>query len=168
MEKYVVQMPTNPRKLKRFLENEFYAKDARFWIGRVKSADRTGSLRPINRQAAAHLNVVRGHNRRKAMVYVVRFVLKSDPSVTFIKVGITGSNPILRFKIDEKKFRLEVIEQTGTMRAADALAMEAALLELFRDQQFRSPVPLASGNTECFVYTPDLQTKMKEIVNMPL
>lgn len=37
----VVHISENPRKLKRFLENEFYAKDARFWNGKIKSADRT-------------------------------------------------------------------------------------------------------------------------------
>ena len=37
----VVHISENPRKLKRFLENEFYAVDARFWVDKIKSADRT-------------------------------------------------------------------------------------------------------------------------------
>jgi hypothetical protein len=37
----VVFISENPRKLKRFLENEFYAVDARFWVDKIKSADRT-------------------------------------------------------------------------------------------------------------------------------
>ena len=37
----MVSIPTNPRKLKRFLENEYYARDARFWIGAVKTVDRS-------------------------------------------------------------------------------------------------------------------------------
>lgn len=52
----VVHVSENPRKLKRFLENEKYAVDARFWIGKIKSADRSElHTRPVNRNAVEEL-----------------------------------------------------------------------------------------------------------------
>lgn len=44
------------RKLKRRAENDFYAKDARFWNGKLKSADRMNYDKPINRQAVKDLS----------------------------------------------------------------------------------------------------------------
>lgn len=37
----VIQISTNPRKRRRFLESEQAAQGARFWINKIKSADRT-------------------------------------------------------------------------------------------------------------------------------
>lgn len=39
------------RKLRRRAENDFYAQDARFWIGRIKSAERMGYDQAVNRGA---------------------------------------------------------------------------------------------------------------------
>lgn len=48
----VVQVSENPRKLKRFLENQYSAQEARFWINKIKSADRTMLHdRPVNYEA---------------------------------------------------------------------------------------------------------------------
>ncbi len=99
------------------------------------------------------------------MVYVVRFILRSDPSLTFIKVGITSANPMHRFKLDAKKFDLIVIETIKGLKRNDALALEAALLELFAPKNFRPPVVLGSGNSECFVYTEELQEEMKSLLS---
>lgn len=52
----MVQISTNPRKRRRFLENEFYAKDARHWVGKIKSADRMDYDQPIDRKAREELH----------------------------------------------------------------------------------------------------------------
>jgi hypothetical protein len=52
--------PKAMRKLRRRVENDAYAKDARFWLN-LKSADRMGYKKPVNRQAAKELS----HKRRK-------------------------------------------------------------------------------------------------------
>lgn len=44
------------RKMRRRAENDFYAKDARFWVGKIKSADRMQYDRPINRGAVEELH----------------------------------------------------------------------------------------------------------------
>jgi hypothetical protein len=47
------QQPTRRalRKLKRRAENEFFAQEARFWIDKIKSADRMLYDRPVDRNA---------------------------------------------------------------------------------------------------------------------
>lgn len=44
------------RKLRRRAENEFCARDARFWIGKIKSADRMLYDRPADRNAFEELH----------------------------------------------------------------------------------------------------------------
>ena len=44
------------RKLRRCMENDFYAKDARFWINKIKSADRMLYDRPVDRNALEELH----------------------------------------------------------------------------------------------------------------
>jgi DNA-binding FadR family transcriptional regulator len=51
------------RKLRRRIENEAYAKDARFWRN-PRSAERIGYTRPIDRQAAKELSHKAGKKRR--------------------------------------------------------------------------------------------------------
>lgn len=36
------------RKMRRHFENEVYAEEARFWIGKIRSADRLGYKVPVN------------------------------------------------------------------------------------------------------------------------
>jgi hypothetical protein len=43
------------RKLRRKAENDAHAKDARFWLN-IKSADRMGYKKPVDRQAAKELS----------------------------------------------------------------------------------------------------------------
>lgn len=52
----VIQISTNPRKRRRFMENELAAKDARFWIDKIKSADRMLYDRPVDRNAFEELH----------------------------------------------------------------------------------------------------------------
>jgi hypothetical protein len=40
--------PRAKRKIKRRIENDAYAKDAKAWIGKIKSADRLKYDRPVN------------------------------------------------------------------------------------------------------------------------
>jgi hypothetical protein len=51
----IVMVSRNPRKRKRFLENEAAAVEARFWIGKIKSADRLQYDRPVDRNAVQEL-----------------------------------------------------------------------------------------------------------------
>jgi hypothetical protein len=55
MAKEVELSAKGKRKLRRKAENEFYAKDARFWHN-PKSADRMGYDRPVNTQATRDLS----------------------------------------------------------------------------------------------------------------
>jgi hypothetical protein len=50
-------MPSNKalRKRRRRLENEAYAQDARFWNGKIKSADRMGYKHPADKKALGEL-----------------------------------------------------------------------------------------------------------------
>jgi hypothetical protein len=47
--------PRALRKLRRRAENDFYAKDARFWAGKIKSADRMQYDRPADRNSHEEL-----------------------------------------------------------------------------------------------------------------
>jgi hypothetical protein len=55
------------RKQRRRVENDAYARAARFWL-RPKSADRMGYDKPINRQAAKD---IASHGRRQWLMHRV-------------------------------------------------------------------------------------------------
>lgn len=44
------------RKMRRRAVNDFYAQDARFWVGKIKSADRMQYDQPVNRDAVEELH----------------------------------------------------------------------------------------------------------------
>lgn len=47
----------SPRKKRRIIENDAYAKDARYWRGKPKSADRLLYDKPVNKQASKIIRV---------------------------------------------------------------------------------------------------------------
>jgi hypothetical protein len=166
----MVQIPKNPRKLKRFLENEAYAKDARYWKGRVRTADRLDIVSsPVNRQALNQTNRRRPRQRRAkrpTLVYVVAFVLRADPSIKFLKIGITTHDVPGRFAADSEIYHFAVVHQISAESTQHALAMERSLHELFRTHRFRPPMPLRSGgNSECFAYSDALEARMADLIS---
>lgn len=160
----------NPRKQRRRLENEFYAKDARFWTGKVRTAERIGSLQPVNKQAFRGVNTRKGRKHIKVVhkptiVYVVRFTWRADRSLTFLKIGITGNTVLTRFSNDEGRYDLEIVHQAHARSRGDARSLETGLHTLFRGMAFRPPVPLLSrGNSECFSHSPELETRMRDLI----
>lgn len=52
----IIQVSPDPRARRRLVENEADAKDARFWIGKIKSADRMLYDRPADRNAFEELH----------------------------------------------------------------------------------------------------------------
>lgn len=166
----MVQVPKSPRKLKRFIENETYAKDARFWMTRpnVGLQITQRELRPINKQALHQMGRGRrkGKKIRNVKVYVVRFTGVADESLTFLKIGITSSDIEIRFEQDVGRYRCDVVHQIKDLTRSDARSLEAALHSFFRPHKFRPPYPLLSGgNSECFSYSAKVEQQMKEVVD---
>lgn len=68
-----IEQPTMPsskslRKLRRKLENEAYAKEARFWDGKIKSADRMHYNHPVDRNALGELAASWPSSRRRRKI----------------------------------------------------------------------------------------------------
>jgi hypothetical protein len=84
------------------------------------------------------------------LLYMVRLTLIRQPALSFIKIGISGAGLEARFRQDARNYSFEQLALSATMTEGDALAIETAFHEVYHAFHFRSPVPLASGNTECY------------------
>ena len=174
-------IPTNPKKLKRYLENEYYAQSASFWMGAVKTADRLGHkmLRPINGMAARGITnqkLKRKKSRkgkrwkeieetRKTTVYAVKFEDPKGEWPTFIKVGITGTTIEARFAADFDRYNFVIIKDREVKNLKTALLLESALHNYLKPHSFRPEKALASGgNSECFTYTEELERIVKNLL----
>lgn len=172
--------PKAIRKRKRFLENEAAAKDSRFWIGKIKTAERVGFrdgviLRPINQQAhrqkssKSHIDVVRVNGQRSSQshtnLYVVRFAQLGGGEV-FLKIGITKNDIHERFAADARQYQTDLICKIGGLRRDEALKLEASLHKLFDPVRYIPTIQLMSGgNSECFTYSTGLEDSMKLLLN---
>lgn len=168
----MIQIPKNPRKLKRFIENEAYAKDARFWVGKIRSADRSEMhAQPINSQAVRQTrNKVRRsrgtHDPKNVVVYVVHFAWIGNPGLCFLKIGLTHNTVAERFASDADRYIVTVIHQTSGVSRRDAAILERSLHDLFAPKSMRPPSPLVSGgNTECFAYSAELEAEMRKAID---
>ncbi len=170
LESHMVQIPQKPHRRKRFLENEFYARDARYWTGKVKTAERIGSLQPVNKQAfrgttnkpgRTHIKVI----AKPTIVYVVKFTWLADRSLTFLKIGITGNSVLTRFAADQGRYDVKIVHQATAPSRGAARSLESGLHVLFKGRSFRPPVPLLSrGNSECFSHSSDLEQRMRDLI----
>lgn len=156
----MTKISQNPRKRRRFLENEFYAQTARYWIGKSRPID-VLHTNPVNRFAASVIRP-RRRGQDKAFVYALKFTLIDDPSVVFIKIGVT-CNIKNRFLNDADRFSWEILSKTNRVSRDDALTIEASILESLATFKTIPVVPLQSGNTECLVWSESTEVKVKEI-----
>lgn len=149
----MIHRPTNPRKLKRFLENEAHAREARFWVGKIKTADR--SLlhdQPVNGAARSATLRSKGEPKpeRSVFVYLIRFRSIMNPHYSFLKIGITN-NMSERFELDSYRFKKQVLDSVGKMLRREALDVEVRLHRMFAERSHRPTMNLLSkGNSECF------------------
>jgi hypothetical protein len=97
-------------------------------------------------------------------VYLVRFTLRTNPSVQFLKIGVSAFDLLARFQQDRQNYDFVVIAESAA-RGADALKIEAAFHAAFIKDRTRPRVPLASGNTECYRYTEETMKRMAEILS---
>jgi hypothetical protein len=85
-------------------------------------------------------------------VYFVRFTLRSDPHVTFVKIGVTAYAITERFFLDLDRYDIAVICETPHLPERMALSREADLHNAFKKFSFYPKVRLRSGgNTECYL-----------------
>lgn len=161
-------IPQNPRKLKRYLENEYYAQSARFWMGAVKTVDRSTEFRyPINRQTRNSVSYSTKSPRKnkrvkekklKTIVYAVKFEDLKGKSPTFIKVGITGNMIEERFLADFERYKFSLVGSKIVWGRKEALILEESIHKLLEKHSFRpEKILLSGGNSECFVYTDKLE-----------
>lgn len=97
-------------------------------------------------------------------VYLVRFTLKTDRSVSFVKVGVSSVGISARFCRDRSNYDISTICKYDHLSRRDALAIEGAIHRAFYDKRIRPPVRLASGNTECFRDTESFVIDVSNII----
>jgi hypothetical protein len=176
-------IPQNPRKLKRYLENEYYAQSARFWMGAVKTVDRMTEFRyPINKQTRNSVSYstkspMKRRNKkrnkkweeieeeRKTIVYAVKFDDTKGIYPTFIKVGITGGTIEERFLADLERYEFSLIKSKLLYTRKAALVLEGSIHTLLTKHSFRpEKILLSGGNSECFVYSAELEKMIENLL----
>lgn len=98
-------------------------------------------------------------------VYLVKFTLRRDCGVQFLKIGISAIAIRARFQCDERNYDVAILAESEWLSMRDAALTESALHAAFRSAKFRPPVLLASGNTECFAYSEDNRCRMANIIS---
>ena len=86
-------------------------------------------------------------------VYLVAFTLRADPSVQFIKVGVSAYDIRARFRPDLTRYEVALLAESQRLTGGDAAMAERAVHLAFRKEHCRPPVRLTSGNTECYAHT---------------
>lgn len=168
-----MQIPKNSKKLKRFLENEYYAQDARFWMGAAKTADRSREvLYPINKQAfkgTVNRPIDKGKKKKEnipVIVYALRFDDILGRVQSFIKIGITKQSIEARFFADAERYTITLIKQRILKSRKYALTLENALHVLLNSNKFRpEKILLSGGNSECFLYSDELKDKISDLLD---
>ena len=117
--------------------------------------ERARTREPVERRT----DIVEGRR-----LYLVLFTLRTNPSVQFIKVGISRLDLLARFQRDAVNYEFEIITEGERARDADAKTAEAAFHAAFLIHRQKPVVRLASGNTECYRYTDELLRKMREVI----
>lgn len=111
--------------------------------------------RACGRQLKAEIAEKTRPVRKKTMlngqrIYLVAFTLLDDPSLRFLKVGVSASDIRARFRLDLKRYSIELLAESQRLTGSDALTAEQAVHAAFRKGRYRPKVPLASGNSECY------------------
>ena len=151
------QMTTKQlRKRRRRVENDAFARGARFWDNQktVWSNDAT-IRRPANKNALELIGPEPRRQRdkkgkRSVSVYLFRMKTKGHDEV-FLKIGISNSVSE-RFELDVVKYNLQLLCCVGGLTRREALSIEGRLHEMFSNLSYRPRFGFVSGGyTECFV-----------------
>ena len=153
-------------------------------MGAVKTVDRSTEFRyPINRQTRNSISYstkspIRKRNKkkgkhwkeveeeRKTLVYAVKFEDLKQQAQTFIKVGITGNTIEERFLADLERYKFSLVKSKVVWTRKGALMLEAAIHELLVKHSFRpEKILLSGGNSECFVYTEELEKMIYDLLS---
>ena len=104
------------------------------------------------------------HDRGGKRIYLAHFVLRADPTVQFLKVGISSLNLDARFEVDRANYEIKALAESEFIATKDARLMESAFHSAFRTHRFFPTVSLATGNTECFAYSEDLVDRLRRFI----
>lgn len=115
----------------------------------------TPSLRRHRENTPASAAKRASRKREGGRVYVVRF-LSACGRVSFVKIGVSGMELAARFQADWENYSFECLMESEWMDGRDALALEQALHHAYRRRRYRPPIPLATGNTECYQFGDEL------------
>lgn len=110
----------------------------------------------------------------KVAVYFMRFRSKTNPTYSFLKIGITNHLGD-RFGFDSHRYDREKLAMAHDYSRQEAREIEKRLHKQFSEWSHSPQVPLMSkGDTECFVDDPALRGKILaefvrlKNVNLPL
>lgn len=96
-------------------------------------------------------------------VYLVRFISKIT-NEKFLKIGISRYNINARFQTDMKYFDIYLLTESEAYYPKDAYYIEQSLHKVFKKYKYLPIQKLSSGNTECFEYSEDTVSLMKELI----
>lgn len=100
-----------------------------------------------------------------ARVYLVRFTLRSDSKVAFLKVGMSGMAIEARFQSDAGRYKVEAIASSPFFSGPDALLVEKSIHRALLGKRHVPVTRLKTGNTECYVYDEVSMRRFADIVN---
>lgn len=136
----------------------------------VWAKSRLISPRPVNRYADQGV-VERYRAKEKTKrpegqrVYLVLFQLRSDPRVSFLKVGISAYDIRARFRSDLGLYKVSLLAESARFLGRDAETAEHAIHRAFHKSRVWPSVRLMSGNSECFAHTEANLRQFVDIVN---
>jgi hypothetical protein len=136
------------RKKKRFNENEFYAKEARYWSN-YKTSTSTFLSDCHPKFVKTEKEALR---KPEYVVYLVRARYKAvGIAYSFLKVGISGQRSI-RFDFDSHRYSFATLALINCESRKDARTIESSLLKKFVCKKHIPKINLLSGgNSECFL-----------------
>jgi len=106
------------------------------------NADARNATKPRPRQKKPVVSVI---------VYLVRFTSITNPTHTFLKVGVTNSLKE-RFELDCYRYTVKCIAASAKMTRREALKIERQLHGRFKEKGYVPEIKLLSkGNSECFL-----------------
>ena len=117
----------------------------------MRTAERSGYfVYPVDRKSSNMMTKRKEKDKRKIYsVYFVHFRMKTDPTISFLKVGYT-KNIQNRFLNDADNFHITFLNEVDELKKDSALHLEQSIHEIYHSLK-RFPVKgLSSGNFECY------------------
>lgn len=92
----------------------------------------------------------RNKSKERVCVYLIRFVSITNPTYSFLKIGITNEKD--RFDADSHRYSENVLKRFFCTGRNQALKIEQRLHKRYSEWCHKPKVPLLSGgNSECFL-----------------